>query len=102
MPSIQLKVPTNLSAQESFKRIQKVLENDSDLKKLDSSYVCQFDEKNCSGSAKGSKFTATLNVSEKDANASEVQLKVEFGLLLSPFKSMIENTLSQKIAKALA
>jgi hypothetical protein len=102
MPSIQLKVPTNLSAKESFERIKKVLENDSDLKKLDSSYVCQFDEKNCSGSAKGSKFSANLTVADKGSNASEVNLKVEFGLLLTPFKSMIENTLNQKIAKALA
>ncbi|PIT99923.1 MAG: hypothetical protein COT74_07320 [Bdellovibrionales bacterium CG10_big_fil_rev_8_21_14_0_10_45_34] len=101
MPKIELKESTNLKASEAFSKIRGVLESDPDLKKLDSTYQCRFDEAALSGVAEGKKFKAKLSVSE-GGPSTQILLLVDLPLLFAPFKSLVESTLKKKLAKALS
>jgi hypothetical protein len=101
MAKVSIKKDSPLNQSETFTRLKKVLDQDSDLRKLDPDYRCQFDEGAKTGTAKGSKFEANLKVTAK-GEASSLEIEVKLPLLLSPFKSMVETTLTKKIEKALA
>ena len=100
MPKIKMECTSTHSADETYKRVKTVLESDQDLRKMDSSYQCRFDEAGRHASAKGSKFSADLQV--KDAGqGSTVSVEVELPLMLTPFKGMVETTLRKKLDRAL-
>lgn len=100
MPKINLDHTSPLSKTEAFEKLKTLFEQDPDLKRMDSSYVCKFDQANCSGSAKGSKFSASMKIKDS-GSASQVSLDIEIPFLLSPFKGMIQETLQKKLKKAL-
>ncbi len=100
MAKVIIKKDSPLDQSETFTRLKSVLDQDTDLRKLDPSYICQFDDQAKTGSAKGSKFEANLKVSA-NGNTSTLEIEVKLPLLLSPFKSMIETTLGKKVDKAL-
>ena len=75
------------------------MSDDKDLRKLDSNYQCQFDDKSLTGSAKGKQFEAKLKVAS--GSKTQVTLEVSLPLLLTPFKGMIENTLNKKLDSVL-
>jgi hypothetical protein len=100
MPKINLKLPSTHSAKETFEKVKDLFENDSDLKKMDSSYVCQFQDADYSGTAKGTKFSAKMKIDES-GSASEVAVDIEIPFMLSPFKGVIKDTLEKKLGKTL-
>ena len=100
MPKINLEKSSNKPATEVFEQLKALFETDPELKKLDSSYVCNFDPSSLSGTAKGSKFSATMKVADQ-GGSSALDLVVEIPLMLSPFKGMIKETLEKKLDKAL-
>lgn len=101
MANIKIIKESKLKTNEAFEQIKSVLSDDPELKKLDSSYKCEFDDASLSGRAKGSKFEANLEVKEK-GEGSEVSLEVKLPLLLRPFKSVVESTLTKKMEKVLS
>ncbi|MBX9769526.1 MAG: polyhydroxyalkanoic acid system family protein, partial [Bdellovibrionales bacterium] len=96
-PKINIEKTSTKTPQESFQAIKTMLSYDPDLRKLDSSYKCEFDETSLSGKAKGEKFEAKLLVA-----GGRIQLEVQIPLMLTPFKGMIETTLTKKLEKALS
>lgn len=78
-----------------------MLESDKDLRKMDSSYACQFDEKSFTGSAKGSKFEADMKVVAQGGGA-QVEIEVSLPLMLTPLKGVVQSTLQKKLDSALA
>ncbi|MCB0349062.1 MAG: polyhydroxyalkanoic acid system family protein [Bdellovibrionales bacterium] len=101
MAKVIIKKDSPLNQSETFTRLKSVLDQDNDLRKLDPSYVCKFDDQAKTGTAKGTKFEASLKVSAT-GETSSLEIEVKLPLLLSPFKSMIESTLGKKVEKALA
>lgn len=101
MPKIKVESKSKHSAKDTFQKIKSLLENDKDLRKMDSSYVCNFDEAALSGSAKGGKFQADMKV-ENEGAGSSVQIDVNLPLMMTPFKGVVQSTLQQKLEKALA
>jgi len=101
MPSIKVEKQSKLSTSDSFKRISNMLSNDSDLKKLDSKYKCEFDEKAMTGTADGSLFKAKMNVKES-AGGSKVEIVVDLPFHLALVKGMVEKTLQKKLEEALS
>ncbi len=99
MPKISIEKTTALSGKEAFEKIQKFLSDDPDLRKMDSSYKCQFNESNLTGSAKGGKFDAQLKI--KEGGTTTVVLTVELPFLLTPFKGVVETTLDKKLTRLL-
>jgi len=65
VPKVKVEATSKHSADETFKKIRQLLETDKDLRKMDSSYACKFDDKALSGTAKGSKFEANMKVVAK-------------------------------------
>jgi hypothetical protein len=101
VPKVTVESQSKHSADETFKKIRNMLENDKDLRKMDSSYACKFDEKALSGTAKGSKFSADMKVIAKGA-ASHVEIEVTLPLMLTPLKGVVQSTLQKKLESALA
>jgi hypothetical protein len=96
VPKISIEKTSALSAEDAFSKIKDFLSDDKDLRKLDSNYKCQFDEKALSGTAKGKQFEARLAVA-KGSPKTKVTLEVSLPLLLTPFKGFVEKTLNQKL-----
>jgi hypothetical protein len=101
MPSIKVEKQCSLSADDSFKRISNMLSNDRDLRKLDSKYKCEFNEKDRSGVADGSMFKAKMNIKEAGAG-SNVMITVDLPMHLALVKGMVQKTLEKKLEEALA
>jgi hypothetical protein len=100
MPKFKVENQSKHSIEDTFKRIRHLLENDKDLKRMDATYVCKFDEKSFSGSAKGSKFEANLKIVSMGTTA-HVEIEVSLPMLLTPVKGVVQNTLQKKLDAAL-
>jgi hypothetical protein len=101
MPKLKVESQSKYSAEETFKKIRHMLENDSELRKMDSSYVCNFDDAAKTGSAKGSKFQADMKVTA-GGSGSAVSIDVSLPLMLTPLKGVVQSTLQKKLESALA
>jgi hypothetical protein len=101
MPSIKVEKQTQLSADDSFKRISDLLSNDKDLRKLDSKYKCEFNSKDFTGTADGSMFKAKMNIKEAKGG-SKVEITVDLPFHLALVKGMVERTLQKKLEEALS
>ena len=101
MPSIKIEKQTNLSADDSYKRISNLLSNDKDLRKLDAKYKCEFNDKNLTGVADGSMFKAKMNV-KSAGSGSKVEIVVDLPFHLALVKGMVESTLKKKLEEALS
>jgi hypothetical protein len=101
MPKVKVESQSKHSAEETFKKIRNMLENDRELRKMDSSYVCQFNEKAGTGTAKGGRFEADMRVTAKGSGAS-VEIEVSLPLMLTPVKGIVQSTLQKKLESALA
>ncbi len=100
MPKFKVEKTSTLKPEESFKKIKQFLSEDPDLKTLDSSYKCQFEDDKLTGSAKGQKFNAQMQVLP-NGDTSKVEITVDLPLLLMPFKGLVENTLNKKLDRLL-
>lgn len=101
MPKVKVESKSKRSAEETYKIIRSLLESDSDLRRMDSSYVCQFDDQSLSGTAKGGKFEADMKVVSQ-GEGCKVEIEVNLPLMLSPFKGIVQSTLQKKLDTLLA
>lgn len=101
MPKVRVESNTGLDTAEAYRRIKTLLENDADLRKMDSSCKFTFNDAGQTGSAKGSKFSAEMSVSAAGSGSS-VTIEVDLPLMLTPVKGMVQSTLEKKLQKALA
>ncbi len=101
MPKFKVESASKHSAQDTYQKIKSFLENDRDLRKMDSSYVCNFNDSSLSGSAKGSKFEAAVKVAGAGSGAN-VEIEVSLPLMLTPLKGVVQSTLQKKLESALA
>ncbi len=100
MPKINIKKNSSHDMDSTYTKIKDVLENDSDLKKLDSNYSCTCIDAEKSITAKGKTFKAEVNI-ESNGSQSLVKIVVDLPLMFAPFKGAVEKTLSRKLEKAL-
>lgn len=101
MPKVVVQKSSQLPPDEVFNKVSDVLKNDSQLKKLDSSYACEFDASTLSGRASGKLFKADMKVAAVGAG-SEVTISVDLPLTLALAKGMVQKTLQQKLDENLA
>lgn len=99
MPKFKVDAKSSLSPDETFQKIKTMLESDKDLRKLDN-YVCQFDETKRTGTAKGAKFEASMNVLAQ-TSGSTVAIEVSLPMLLTPLKGIVQSTLEKKLGALL-
>lgn len=101
MPTVKLEKSTKHAPNDAFQKISGLLENDSELRKLDPKYTCDFDQKSLSGTATGSQFKANMNISP-DGDGSKVSIAVELPFHLGLIKGMVSKTLDKKLDEALS
>lgn len=101
MPKFKVESKSNHSAQDTYEKIKSLLENDRDLRKMDSSYICNFNDSGLTGTAKGSKFEAEMKVAGAGAGAN-VEIEVSLPFMLTPLKGVVQSTLQKKLESALA
>jgi hypothetical protein len=101
MPKIKVECQSKHPAAETFSKIRTLLESDRDLRKMDSAYVCNFNESGMSGTAKGSKFEADMKVKANGGGAM-VEIEVTLPLMLTPVKGVVQSTLQKKLDAVLA
>ena len=101
MPKLKCESHSKHSPQDAFGKLKSMLENDRELRAMDASYRCTFDDAALTGSAKGSKFEAELKVSPS-SGGSAVAIEVSLPLLLTPLRGVVQNTLQKKMDAALA
>lgn len=99
MPKFTVEHTTSLSAQETFTKVKDYLSHSEGLRKLDGDMKCDFHDSSMSGKVKGSKFECDVAV--KGSSPTTVVLTINIGLLLSPFKGKIHETLKEKMTKIL-
>ncbi len=101
MPKISIKKQTGSSKADAYSKVKSMLNDDKDLKKLDPSYKCDFDDSKMSGKATGKLFKAEL-VIEQTGSGCEVEIIVDLPLALSLAKGMVQKTLQKKLDSSLA
>lgn len=101
MPKFKVETQSKHSPEETYQKIKGLLENDRDLRKMDSSYVCNFNDSGMTGTAKGSKFEAAMKVAGTGSGA-KVEIDVSLPLMLTPLKGVVQSTLQKKLEAILA
>ena len=101
MPKVKVESKSGLAQAEAYSRVKSLLENDTDLQKMDSSCKFTFNDGAQTGSAKGSKFSAEMKVAAV-GSGSNVTIEVDLPLMLTPVKGVVQSTLEKKLQKALA
>lgn len=101
MPKFKVEISSKHSPNDTYNKIKNVLENDKDLRKMDSSYKCEFNDSAMSGRAKGSQFEANMTVKSVGSGA-KVEVEVSLPMLLTPLKGVVQSTLQKKLESALS
>lgn len=101
MPKVNIDVNSKYGADETYNKVKDLFGENSEIKKFDSSVTCDFDDANRSCKAKGSKFSAQLNVNDK-GDASAVNVVVDLPLMLSPFKGQVKSQVEKKLQSLLS
>ncbi|MCB0342724.1 MAG: hypothetical protein H6626_14300 [Pseudobdellovibrionaceae bacterium] len=100
MPKVKVQCQSKCNADEAFKRVAHVLENDPDLRKLDPGYASQFNSSTLSGTASGKMFKADMSV-QANGEGSNVEIIVDLPMKLALVKGMVEKTLRKKLDQVL-
>lgn len=100
MPKVNIDFKSPLNAKDTFEKVKDLLDNDASLRKIDSSYKCQFDDGQMSGSAKGSKFSADLKVSGNEDSAN-VNMCIDIPFAFALFKGQVKSILEKKLKDTL-
>lgn len=100
MAKLNVDFPSPLTAQETFTKVKHLLDKDPGLRKIDSSYLCKFDDNGLCGTAKGGMFTAEMKVVQK-GEKSNVNLVIDLPLMFVAFKGQVKSTLEKKLKELL-
>jgi hypothetical protein len=101
MPKLNIDHKSNLSPTDAFAKIKTFFETDQDIRRLDPKIQCSFVDSSMTGKAHGSQFKADISV-KVDGGGSMIQVVVDLPLLLAPFKSKVQETISKKLNKYLS
>jgi hypothetical protein len=100
MAKFTVEYPNKHSADVAFSKVKDLLSKGDDLKKYDPSLLCKFNDQKMTCQIKGGKFSAELFVTSQGA-VSLVSIVVDLPLLLLPFKSKVQESLSRMLHKHL-
>lgn len=101
MPKISIIKQTSSSKTDAYSKVKAMLTDDKDLKKLDPSFKCVFNDQNMTGQANGKMFKAEMTVKAQGAGC-EVEIIVDLPFALSLAKGMVQKTLQKKLDDSLS
>jgi Putative polyhydroxyalkanoic acid system protein (PHA_gran_rgn) len=100
MPKVNVDVNSKYSAQETFSKIKTFFGENSEILKFDAQMTSTFNDGQMTGTAKGSKFAADIQV-KPQGDQSVVTIGVDVPFLLSAFKGQIKSTIEKKLSTML-
>ena len=100
MPKLSVSHKTDKDPKTVYDKVTSLLKDDPGLKKLDNSYICEFDENTLSGTASGKMFKAEMKI-QPTADGSEVTIDVSLPMTLALAKGMVQKTLEGKLTQLL-
>lgn len=89
-----------MSAEATYEKIKELIGDNKDLKSIDKNYSFSMDDAKKSAQAKGKGFDAQMQVVGEGEQCT-VHFSIEIGLMLRPFKSVIEDKLKSRLEKIL-
>lgn len=101
MPKVTIDHKSQLAPSEAFSKIKTFFETDQDIRRFDPKMQCTFAESSMTGKANGSQFKADIMV-KGEGSGSMIQVVVDLPLLLAPFKTKVQETITKKLTKYLA
>lgn len=101
MPKFSFEHKCSHSPQNTYDKIKNFLVEDDGLKKLDPKIKYEFQDAKMLTAAVGSQFKAQMQVVET-SNGAKVEITVDLPLLLTPFKTKIQESLERKLNRVLA
>lgn len=101
MPTININHSSPLTAEETFKKVKKLLSHKEEFKKFDNNIQYQFDDLKMTGEIKGSQFKAKLNV-KNSGNKSLVSITIDIPFLLMAFKNQVKSSIEKQLNQLLS
>ena len=101
MAKINIEYNSSLNAEETYSKIKGLIDDNKDLKSIDKNYSFSMDDDKKQASAKGKGFDADMQVISS-GDTSVVKFSINIGLMLSPFKGVIEEKLKSRLEKVLS
>jgi hypothetical protein len=100
MPKFTIDYDSKVAAPEAFQKIKEFLGKEDGIRRFDPKVECNFDEPSQSCQIKGAQFKAELKIASV-SDGSKVSITVDLPLLLTPFKSKVQETLLKQLSKYL-
>ncbi|OFZ14008.1 MAG: hypothetical protein A2Z20_10310 [Bdellovibrionales bacterium RBG_16_40_8] len=100
MPKVIVKKQSQVTAQDAYNKVKVILEADKDLRKLDPSYKCTFNDSAFTGAAAGKLFKADMTV-KNQSNGCEVEIVIDLPFALTLAKGLVQKTLQKKLDDSL-
>lgn len=99
MPKVKIEKTVNMQAKELFDTVNDVLTRDKEVKALEPNLSLETSEtdKGVEGQIKGSRISGNFAINEDSSGASTINIELSLPLMLSPFKSMVEKRLQDKL-----
>ena len=108
MSNIEITRHTSVKADIAFDRVKSIMSSNSQMKKWDPNYHCEFEENTIH--IKGKHLNATITISpcsddtedtgQDSAKAvSIIHIKISLPLMLSPFKKLVKTNLEKQLDK---
>lgn len=101
MPKVNVSGSSSKPAEEVFKAVRNMLDQDQQLQQLDPGFSTQYDKANLSGKIAGKQFKADLQVTTQGAQ-SQVSIIVDLPFHLGLIKGVVQKTLQSKLDDVLA
>ena len=96
MTKVNIEVDSKYDQPQTYEKVKGLFGPDSEVSRFDPSVTCDFDENSHSCKAKGSKFSATVNVEPK-GDTSSVLVVVDLPMLLGAFKGQVKSAVEKKL-----
>ena len=107
MSNIEITRHTSVEADIAFERVKGIMSSNSQMKKWDPNYRCEFGENVIH--IKGKHLDATITISPCDEknvthqddtqSISIIHIKISLPLMLSPFKKLVKTNLEKQLDK---
>jgi hypothetical protein len=100
MPKITVDHKCSASPTDALSKIKTFFETDKTMQSMDSKIKCEFSDSTLKGKVTGSKFKADVTV-QAEGPGSKINIVIDLPLIMTPFKSKVEETLKRKLEKYL-
>ena len=99
MPKVKIEKTLNMQAKKLFDTVNDVLTHDKEVKALEPNLSLETSDtpKGVEGLIKGSRISGNFEIVEDNQGSSTINIVLSLPLMLSPFKTVVEKRLKDKL-----